>query len=135
MTVLSAGEVPAGPYDSCVVGAGPVGLAFAVEAAEAASRVLLVDAGDLRSGRRNVKPNPRQRTEIADLARHAPLEVTTQQGIGGTSWPWDGRCVAFEPIDFEERDYVPDSARPIRIDDVAPWYRAIARNEREGLLA
>jgi choline dehydrogenase-like flavoprotein len=105
-----------------------VGLAFALEAAEAGSRVLLVDAGDLRSGSRNVKPNPRQRTEIADLARHAPLELTTRQGIGGTSWLWGGRCVAFEPIDFEERDYVPDSAWPIRIDDVAPWYSPTARH-------
>src|SRR4051794_29947798 len=98
MTVLSAGKVPGGSYDSCVVGAGPVGLAFAMEAAEAGSRVLLVDAGDLHSGKRNVKQSPGRRTEIVDLRRHAPLDLTTRQGIGGTSWLWGGRCVAFEPI-------------------------------------
>ncbi|GAB3048446.1 GMC family oxidoreductase [Intrasporangium mesophilum] len=128
MTVLAPGRAPSGSYDSCVIGAGPVGLAFALEAADAGSRVLLVDAGDLRSARRNVEPGPRQRTEIADPARHAPLELTTRQGIGGTSWLWGGRCVAFEPIDFEERDYVPDSSWPIRIDDVGPCYWPAARH-------
>jgi choline dehydrogenase-like flavoprotein len=128
MSLLPAGQAPADDYDSVVVGAGPVGLAFAMEAAEAGSRVLLVDAGDVESGKHDVVQPASQRTEIVDPARHAPLELTTRQGIGGTSWLWGGRCVAFEPLDFEERDYVPGSAWPIDVDDVAPWYAATARH-------
>ena len=101
MAVFASDETPTGSYDVCVVGAGPVGLAFAMEAAERGSRVLLVDAGDLDSGTRDVVPGP---TEILDDARHAPIELVTRQGIGGTSWLWGGRVVAFEPIDFEAVD-------------------------------
>lgn len=128
MTILSADQAPSGEYDSVVVGAGPVGLTFAMEAAEAGARVLLVDAGDLSSGKSDVVPPATQRTEIVDPARHAPVQLTTRQGIGGTSWLWGGRCVAFEPIDFEARDFVPDSEWPIGIADVAPWYPATARH-------
>jgi choline dehydrogenase-like flavoprotein len=128
MTILAPGVRPADDYDAVVVGAGPVGLAFAMEAAQAGSRILLVDAGDLSSGKRDVVAPASQRTRIVDPARHAPLELTTRQGIGGTSWLWGGRCVAFEPIDFEERDFVPGSAWPIDADDVAPWYAATARH-------
>ncbi|WP_405372105.1 MULTISPECIES: GMC family oxidoreductase [unclassified Microbacterium] len=129
MSVLSADERPEGEYDICVVGAGPVGLALAMEAAEAGARVLLVDAGDDRSGRRESVPVPGESTEIVDLARHAPLELTTRQGVGGTSWLWGGRCVAFEPIDLEPRDYVPGSGDwPIRLGDVEPFFAAAARH-------
>ena len=128
MAILSAGDAPAAEYDVVVVGAGPVGLALAMESAEVGNRVLLVDAGDLRSGKHDVVAPSGQRTEIVDAARHAPLELTTRQGVGGTSWLWGGRCVAFEPIDFQERDFVPGGAWPIGIDDVAPWYAAAARH-------
>ena len=36
--------------------------------------------------------------------------------------------MAFEPIDFEQRDYVADSQWPIEYDDVEPWYAATARH-------
>jgi len=126
--ILSTSDEATGDHDVVVVGAGPVGLAFAIEAADAGLRVLLVDAGDLGSGRRDVVAPAWQRTELLDPARHAPLELTTRQGLGGTSWLWGGRCVAFEPIDFEERAFVPGSVWPIGHDDVAPWYAAAARH-------
>ena len=34
---------------------------------------------------------------------------------------WGG-CVAFDDIDFLERDYVPDSKWPITHDDIKSWY-------------
>ncbi len=123
MPVFERGARPSLTYDACVVGAGPVGLACAWEAAEAGARVLLIDAGNVRSGMRDVVPSA---TEVVDDRRHAPIELVTRQGVGGTSWLWGGRCVAFEPIDFEAREYVPASW-PITIDDVLPWYDRAAR--------
>lgn len=125
MVVIGPGVQPIGDYDVCVVGAGPVGLTCAMEAARIGARVLLVDAGDTESGAHDVVPGP---TEIVDSARHAPIELVTRQGIGGTSWLWGGRVVAFESIDFEERPYVPGGQWPIGIDDVAPWYDVAARH-------
>jgi len=125
MAVVAGGDLQPGAYDCCVVGAGPVGLALSMEAAEAGLRVLLVDAGDRTSATRDVVSGP---TEILDSARHAPIELVTRQGIGGTSALWGGRVVAFEPIDFEERAYVPGGEWPIGIDDVAPHYDSAARH-------
>lgn len=127
MSLLAPGEWPAGEYDCCVVGAGPIGLVLAMEAAESGMRVLLVEEGDRHSGKRDIAPRARQTTVIVDPARHAPPVLTTRRGIGGTSWLWGGRCVAFEPEDFESRDHVPLSGWPIRYEDVAPFYAAAAR--------
>jgi hypothetical protein len=108
-------------YPLCVVGAGPVGLALALEAADAGLRVLLLDAGSETSGRQD-KPAARRRVDtILDPNRHAPELQTTRIGVGGTSWMWGGRCVTYEPVDFEQRDYVPDSDWPIGFEDVVPW--------------
>ena len=129
MTILAAHEVPPADCDICVVGAGPVGLALALEAAQSGQRVLLVDAGTMQSGKHDVDPEADgHRVEIVDHARHAPLEQIIRRGIGGTSWLWGGRCVAFEPIDFEARDYVPDSAWPIDMQDVEKWLDAAAEH-------
>ena len=127
MTAPQSDEPAAAAYDCAVVGAGPVGLAFAMAAAEAGSRVLLIDAGNLRSGRRDIGTDAAFHTEITDPLRHAPARLTTRRGVGGTSWLWGGRCVNLEPIDFEPRDYVPLSEWPIRLDDVAPWLEQAAR--------
>ncbi|MCR2823927.1 GMC family oxidoreductase [Microbacterium sp. zg.Y909] len=89
--------------------------------------MLLLDAGNLRSGKRDIPFDAAFRTEIADPVRHADAALTTRRGWGGTSWLWGGRCVALEPNDFEPRDYVPLSDWPIRFDDVAPWLEQTAR--------
>ncbi len=38
--------------------------------------------------------------------------------FGGTTGIWGGRCVPFDPIDFESRDYVSNSGWPISYDEV-----------------
>jgi choline dehydrogenase-like flavoprotein len=108
-------------YSLCVVGAGPIGLAFALEAADAGARVLLLDAGTETSGRRDKPVRSRHDDHIVDIDRHAPELQTTRIGVGGTSWMWGGRCVTYEAVDFEQRDYVPDSDWPITIDAILPW--------------
>lgn len=126
---MSAGYLAAvltRPVDCCVVGAGPVGLAFALEAADAGMSVLLVDAGTVSSGRKDIPRHADGPDIIVDPHRHAPIEQVTRRGLGGTSWLWGGRCVAFEPIDFEHREFVPDSEWPISIDDITPWEAAAA---------
>src|SRR5699024_4047812 len=115
-------------YDCCVVGAGPVGLVFALEAAEMGARVLLVDAGDGDTVKQPVSRLPGGHTHIVDAARHTPLDMAIRRGVGGTARLWGGRCVGLEAIDFEPRDYVPDSGWPITVEDVAPWYDAAARH-------
>jgi choline dehydrogenase-like flavoprotein len=42
--------------------------------------------------------------------------------FGGTTKLWAGFCSPFDPIDFEKRDWVPDSGWPIRKEDLDPFY-------------
>ena len=35
---------------------------------------------------------------------------------------WGGRCIPFDKIDFERRDYVPYSGWPITLKDLEPYY-------------
>jgi len=126
MTEVS--DVAGDEYDCCVVGAGPVGLTFAMEAADVGLRVLLIDAGDRTSVKQPVTAFPGQETHIVDPARHAPLELAVRRGVGGTARMWGGRIVAFQPIDFEKRDYVPTGEWPIALEEVAQWYAPAARH-------
>lgn len=108
-------------FDVCVVGAGPVGLALALQAAESGLHVLLVEAGTSTT----VPSEPAMAT-VLDVDRHAPLSKATRRGIGGASWIWGGRCVPFGPIDFAVRDYVWGTGWPISHADVAPWQERAA---------
>lgn len=113
-------------FDLCVVGAGPCGLSLALEAAELGLRVLVLEAG---GGSPRVSGAVLRGSPLATVlepASHAPVSETTSSAVGGTSWLWGGRCVPFEPVDFEVRDFVPGSGWPITQADVAPWQERAA---------
>jgi choline dehydrogenase-like flavoprotein len=108
-------------FDVCVIGAGPAGIAVALECDAKGLSTLLIEAGGLKPGR--TKPTP---DDIMDERCHAPLHIATRQSFGGTSWAWGRHCVPFDPIDFETRPYVPESGWPIGYDDMSRWYEAAA---------
>ncbi|WP_411699542.1 GMC oxidoreductase [Conyzicola sp.] len=113
-------------FDCCVVGAGPVGLTVALEAASAGQRVLLLDAGTATAKDDSAALAARPPSHVVDPATHAPMEQATRRGLGGASWLWGGRCVQFEPVDFEPRAHIADSGWPLTYADVAPWQAAAA---------
>ncbi|MFC0681725.1 FAD-dependent oxidoreductase [Lysobacter korlensis] len=108
------------PFDLCVVGAGPVGLSLALEAASLGLRVLVVEAGGSSPKRRET--TPRSSANVLNTAHHAPVGEVTVHALGGTSWLWGGRCVPFEPIDYERRDHVPNSGWPVSADEITRWH-------------
>lgn len=54
--------------------------------------------------------------------RYFPLRSTRLAQFGGTSGHWAGMCSPFDEIDFEKRDWVPDSEWPITRKDLDPYY-------------
>ncbi|MBB3211100.1 choline dehydrogenase-like flavoprotein [Herbaspirillum sp. Sphag1AN] len=110
-------------FDICVMGAGPVGLTLALEAAAQGLQVLVLEAG-------TQQPSPTSmadvQAEIADPKTHAPLALATNRAFGGNAWLWGGRCVPFEAIDFEARAYVPHSGWPLTLAEITPWYAKAA---------
>ncbi|MBO0732501.1 MAG: GMC family oxidoreductase, partial [Acidimicrobiaceae bacterium] len=101
--------------DVVVVGSGPMGIVVALELADAGHRVLLVESGGFKFDR-----------TAQDLSRRAggdrwqaPSEVSVRRQLGGTSATWGGRCVPFDPIDFEPRPAVPDALWPVAYEEMA----------------
>lgn len=103
-----------------VVGAGPAGIVMALELARKGHDVLLIESG----GRR-----PDERTQalgdaaMADPAKHVAMGLATRRQIGGASNIWGGRCVPYDPIDFERRPFIPHSDWPITYEDIAPYFQ------------
>jgi glycine/D-amino acid oxidase-like deaminating enzyme len=126
MSIITEPAPAAEEFDCCVVGAGPVGLSLALEAADAGLRVLILDAGAVTPRDNAAAAAARPPGYVVDPATHAPLELTTRRGIGGSSWLWGGRCVQFDALDFEPRDYINGSGWPIGETDVSPWAAAAA---------
>ena len=113
-------ELPA--CDVCVVGAGPVGIALALDCARHDLTVLLLESGQ-------EQPDQFAATLTAGHGvgdAHAPAELAICRGLGGTSRWWGGRCVPFDDIDFAERSHLPAAAWPIAHDEISRWYPAAA---------
>ncbi len=101
--------------DVVVVGAGPAGITAALEAARAGLRVVLVPGGGKResAGARGLNSGE----DALGPWPHEPLSENRRRMVGGTSSAWGGRCVPLDPIDFQKRDWVPDSGWPISFDE------------------
>ncbi|HTF17938.1 MAG TPA: GMC family oxidoreductase [Chryseolinea sp.] len=114
--------------DICVVGAGPAGLAIAREFNGTAVRVAILEAGSFQFSE-----------EVASLTDgevvgdpFSPLRDMRHRQFGGMANVWNVqlhpgrvgvRYVPLDPIDFEQKDWVPHSGWPITFDDLVPYYR------------
>lgn len=105
--------------DVCIVGAGAAGITLAVELARTDVSVLLLESGGLRPERQTQRL---YEGEVADERLHSPLHRYRERRFGGSTTIWGGRCVPFDPIDFETRDYMPLSGWPIVREDLLPYY-------------
>lgn len=107
-------------YDVCVIGAGPAGIVASLELADAGLSVVLVESG--------IEGFNSCAQRLSDAVVTTPLSQSVmvdavRRGLGGTSVLWGGRCVPLDEIDFEQRDFVPDSGWPLKESDILPFYQ------------
>lgn len=105
--------------DFCIIGGGAAGCVLAHELAQSGKQVILLEAGGVKGPEKSmdlyegVSDNP-------DF--HLPPDMDRGRGLGGSSALWGGRCMPYDPIDFEARDHVPNSGWPVTYDQMRPWY-------------
>src|ERR1700734_2791354 len=125
--ILDANDLPDGTSlqaDICIIGAGAAGIAMALRFIGDRRQVLVLESGGLK---------PERATQdlyagtVVDERLHSPPDRYRQRRFGGTTTIWGGRCMPFDPIDFEPRDYMPHSGWPLRREALMPFYPAANR--------
>jgi choline dehydrogenase-like flavoprotein len=104
--------------DLCIIGAGPAGIALALEFLGTGVEVVLLESGGLKW---NEKKQNLADFEIEGPPYFVPKE-TRVRALGGTSNAWGGVCTPYDPVDFEERPWVANSGWPIAFNDLSPFY-------------
>lgn len=120
--IESANHVTAGAVlraDVCIVGAGAAGISMALELSGKGLSVLLLEGGKASE---DAPSQALYAGQVADERMHSPTDKYRQRRYGGSTAIWGGRCMPFDPIDFEPRAFVPNSGWPIGHADLAPFY-------------
>lgn len=116
-------------YDLCIIGAGPAGLALARALAPSGGRICLLEGGTLRAP---TEPAARLSRGESVGRSYDQLNAGRYRRVGGASHLWniplegDGvgvRLRRLDAVDFEERDWVPESGWPVRFEEMVPFYR------------
>ena len=105
--------------DVCIVGAGAAGISLALSMSGHGLDIVLLESGqvDLHAATQSLYDG-----EVSDEKLHSPPDKYRQRRLGGSTAIWGGRCMPFDAIDFEKRDWVPCSGWPISLDDLLPFY-------------
>jgi choline dehydrogenase-like flavoprotein len=105
----------------CIVGGGLAGITLALQPVRAGKSILLLESGDCAPTKEAQALNAGQ---VVDAALHSPPDTYRQRVLGGGTSIWGGRCVPFDPMDFDTRPWVDHSGWPIGYDDVEQHYAA-----------
>jgi choline dehydrogenase-like flavoprotein len=104
--------------DICIVGAGAAGIAMALDWIGSPYRVVLLEGGGFEYDPQ-VQESYKGNTTGQ---KYYPLMSSRLHYFGGTTGHWAGMCSPFDEIDFEDRDWVPQSGWPITRKDLDPYY-------------
>ena len=106
--------------DVCIVGAGAAGISVAKEFTGTPISVVLLEGGG---------PKAEKATQELYRSESIGVEHKAFDGrsriFGGTTTLWAAQASPFDPIDFEERDWVPHSGWPIGLEDIRPYFKRV----------
>lgn len=118
-------------FDVCIIGAGVAGVTMALHLARSGLNVALFESGGLKAD-----------SDVQSLYQgkniglpYYPLDTARSRQFGGSTNRWllelgDGsigaRLFPLDALDFEKRDWVPNSGWPIDLTHVNPYYERAA---------
>lgn len=105
--------------DICIVGAGAAGITLALDLIGTQQKVLVVDAGALHGKQTD---QSLYEGEVVG-SRHALPHMYRHRRLGGSTAIWGGRCIPYDPIDFERRHYVSMSGWPFGAEELGRHYQ------------
>ncbi|HEV2150156.1 MAG TPA: GMC family oxidoreductase [Longimicrobiaceae bacterium] len=125
-----AHDLPSGAVleaDICIVGAGPAGIAIALELARRGVDTCVLEGG-------GTEPDPAAQSLHEGTVRgdhYPPLAETRWRQLCGTTHLWNTRlgpahgfrAAPLDAIDFERRDWAPYSGWPFGLEHLEPYYR------------
>jgi choline dehydrogenase-like flavoprotein len=103
-----------------VVGAGPAGIVIALEASKNGLEVLLLESG---YDKFNAAVQELSEAAIWDPEVHEPMSKAVRRQLGGTSTIWGGRCVPYDPVDFDRRQRISETPWPVGYEELSPYFQ------------
>src|SRR6478609_2304493 len=86
--------------DICIIGSGAAAISMALRLADTNLKIIMLTGGNWNETSKNRSLHK----GIVDPSNsHEPLEENRRRAFGGATGVWGGRCVPFDPIDFEKR--------------------------------
>jgi choline dehydrogenase-like flavoprotein len=123
--LIDAREFPTGhtiDADLCIIGAGAVGIAMALEFDGTNKKVAVIESGGFE-----LDPRTQALYKGENIGRPTySLERNRLRYFGGTTNHWAGHCRPFDAFDFSVRDWIPHSGWPITFEEYQPY---VARSQ------
>jgi choline dehydrogenase-like flavoprotein len=121
LTILDANKLADGSEiaaDICIVGAGAAGITLARALEPSGAKICLLESGGLK-----IEEEVQALYDVDNTGY--PIRENFMSRVryfGGSCNLWAGRSMRMSPIDFEVRDWVPNSGWPIDYAQIDPWY-------------
>jgi len=106
--------------DLCIIGGGSAAISVAMGYIDAGRSIILIPGGGPNQTATGIDL---YRGKVSPAGSHEPLEENRLRMWGGTTTVWGGRCVPFDPIDYEKRPWIPNSGWPISHADVQAYMK------------
>lgn len=105
--------------DLCIVGGGVAGIVLANELLSKFSNIIILEAG----GEDYSAESQELYKSNSFPANYRDPMYSRLRFMGGTSNHWLNNTSPLSTIDFEKRDWVPESGWPISFDELNPYYK------------
>ncbi len=107
--------------DICIIGAGVAGQTLSERLSKYELKTVLIESGD-----KDFRKDTQSLAKGENIGEpYYDLESARLRLFGGTAAIWGGRCAELDPIDFEQRDYIPHSGWPFLKSELDGYYSEV----------